>query len=173
MWGADLDIIGRIVATGAAVYVGLVILLRLSGKRTLTKWNAFDFIVTISLGSTLATALLSKDISVAEGLAGLAVLVVVQFVVTWIQVRWSWFDELIKSRPTVLVLEGDMLEDAMRRERVSHAEVWAAVRGSGIARVEEVGAVVLESDGELSVIPKWDHPSPSALSDLEHELRRE
>ena len=64
----------RVMVVGVAAYAALVALLRASGKRTLAKLNAFDFVVTVALGSTLATVLLSKDVALAEGLRAFALL---------------------------------------------------------------------------------------------------
>lgn len=70
--------LGRIVVVGVLAYAALVIFLRFSGKRTLSKMNAFDLIVTVALGSTLATILLSKDVALAEGLLALLLLIALQ-----------------------------------------------------------------------------------------------
>lgn len=79
--------LGRVVVVGILAYAALVFFLRVSGKRTLTKMNAFDLVVTVALGSTLATVLLSKDVALAEGLIAFAVLIALQFAVTWLSVR--------------------------------------------------------------------------------------
>jgi len=71
--------LGRVALVGMCAYVALVLMLRLSGNRTLSKLNAFDFVVTVALGSTLATVLLSKDVSLAEGVLAFAVLIGLQF----------------------------------------------------------------------------------------------
>ena len=146
---ADL---ARILVVGPLAYGLLVIFLRVSGKRTLTKLNAFDLIITVALGSTLATILLSKSVSLAEGLLALGVLIALQFVMTWIAVRRPWFSHLIKSEPTLLVRNGHFLEQALRAQRVTREEVLAAVRGSGTADLAQATAVVLETDGSISVL---------------------
>lgn len=79
--------LGRVIVVGTAAYVILVFMLRVSGKRTLSKLNAFDFVVTVALGSTLATILLSKDVALAEGVLALALLVFLQMGITWLSVR--------------------------------------------------------------------------------------
>jgi uncharacterized membrane protein YcaP (DUF421 family) len=129
-----------------------VLLLRVSGKRTLAKLNAFDLIVTVALGSTLATVLLSKSVALVEGLAAFALLAGLQYLVAWLSVRSSRFGELVKSEPTLLLHRGRFLEGAMRAQRVTRAEVLAALRGSGAVEAGQVAAVVLETDGSLSVI---------------------
>ncbi|WP_141327266.1 DUF421 domain-containing protein [Myxococcus sp. AB025B] len=151
--------LGRVLLVGGAAYVALVLMLRLSGPRTLSKLNAFDLVVTVALGSTLATVLLSSDVSLAEGLLAFAVLIGLQFLVTWTSVRWRGFNKLVKSEPVMLVHQGRLLPLAMRRARVVEDEVRSVLREQGVARLEEVEAVVLETDGSMSVIRQHDAPS--------------
>jgi uncharacterized membrane protein YcaP (DUF421 family) len=143
-------------------YVGLVTLVRISGKRTLAKLNAFDLVVTVALGSTLASVLLPRDAALVDGLLALAVLVGAQFAVAWAQVRSGGFRRVVKSRPTLLLRGGEWLEEALRRERVARDEVLAAVRASGLGDLGEVEAVVLETDGTLSVVRRAARPGGSS-----------
>lgn len=152
---------------GFLAYAGLVAMLRVSGKRTLAKWNAFDLVVTVAFGSTLATALLSRDTSLAQALVAFLLLVLLQFTVTWLSVRSRGFQSLIKSRPTLLLYRGRYREDEMRRERVTPTELRAALRAQGIAAVEDVFAVILETEGEFSVIKETGDRPPSALEGIE------
>ncbi len=92
----------QIFLTSLFAYSILIIFLRVSGKRTLSKWNAFDFIVTIALGSILASVILSKDVVVLEGVLASALLIVFQFIITWLSVRVGWIEDLIKAEPTLL-----------------------------------------------------------------------
>jgi uncharacterized membrane protein YcaP (DUF421 family) len=156
----------RILIIGVLAYVGLIFWLRVSGKRTLSKWNAFDFVVTIALGSTLATVIMSKDVSFAEGVFALGLLVGLQFVITWLSVRFDWAETLVKAKPTLLFDKGEFIEEAMKRQRVVEAEVRMAIRAEGVAAIEEIEAVVLETDGSFSVIKKSANDSRSALADV-------
>ena len=142
----------RTVVVGVLAYVALVALLRVSGKRTLSKFNAFDFIVTIALGSTLASVLTSQQVSLLQGVTALAVLLGLQFVLTWLSVRFARVRELVKSEPALLVHRGETLTGALRRERVTEEELHAAVRESGAGSVGEVEAAVLETDGTITVV---------------------
>lgn len=158
--------LARVLVVGVTAYAALVVLLRVSRKRTLSKLNAFDLIVTVALGSTLATVLLSKDVPLAEGVLALALLVFLQFAVAWLAVRVEWFDRLIKSEPAVLFYRGRMLHGVLRRERVTEGEVRSAVRAQGIAAMDDVEAVILETDGSLSAVRKsGTGEEASALSD--------
>ena len=156
----------RVAVVGVLAYSGLVLLLRISGKRTLSKMNAFDLVVTVALGSTLATVLLSSSVALAEGLLAFALLILLQFAVTWLSVRSSTFRRFIKNEPKLLFYDGGFLRGAMRAERVTEEEVEAAVRQQGLASLEEVGAAVLETDWSVSVVPRADLGQESALSNV-------
>ena len=153
----------RVLLIGILAYTALVAMLRISGKRTLSKMNAFDLIVTVALGSTLATILLSKSVALADGLVAFALLIGLQFVVAWSSVRSAKVSQLVKASPRLLFYSGEFLFDAMRSERVTETEVIAAVRRAGHADLQKVGAVVLETNGSFSVLPMLDHPGQSAL----------
>jgi uncharacterized membrane protein YcaP (DUF421 family) len=118
----------RVVAVAPLAYAALVLTLRISGKRTLSKMNAFDLVVTVALGSTLATIILSKDVALAEGLVAFVMLVALQFVVSWMSVRVRTMNDLVKSEPTLLVRNGRLLAEQMRRARVVEDEVAATPR---------------------------------------------
>ena len=162
--------IARVVITGLASYAALVIFLRISGKRTLSKMNAFDFVVTVALGSTLASVLLSRDVPLAEGLTAFGLLLLVQFVITWLSVRSQTVSRLVKSTPRLLFHSGQFLEEAMKEERINKEEVLQAVRSRGFLSLEMVGAVVLETDGSISVMRSSEEANfPSALSNVSFE----
>ncbi len=144
-----------------------MVLLRTSGKRTLAKLNAFDLIVTVALGSTLATIFLSKDVSWAEGIAALAVLALLQFLVAMFTSRVPAGRSVLTSRPTLVLSNGRVLEEALRSQRLTRAEVLQAIRGTGVGDVASVAAVVLESDGTLSVITADQVGNGSALEGLD------
>ena len=158
----------RIVVVGTSAYVALVALLRVSGKRTLSKMNAFDFIVTVALGSTLATVLLSRDVALVEGLVALGLLIGLQYVITWLSVRSTTLSHLVKAEPSLLLYRGDFLTDQMRRSRVLETEIRAAVREQGILAIDQVEAVVLETDGSFTVIQPADGSPPSALAGVQN-----
>lgn len=156
----------RTLIIGALAYVVLIVLLRTSGKRTLAKLNAYDLVVTVALGSTLATVLLTKDVSLAQGTLGLALLIGMQFVLTWLSVRVGWIRRAVRSEPTLLVRRGKMLRDAMRDQRITEGEVLAAARSAGMSRLDEAEGIVLETDGSLSVLRRSDKGEADTLRDV-------
>ncbi|WP_152599514.1 YetF domain-containing protein [Hoeflea sp. BAL378] len=142
--------LGRILATGLLAYPAVILMLRISGKRTLSKFNAFDFIVTIALGSMLASVIVTGSVPLAEGLLALAMLIGLQYGITWLSVRSDRFQTLIKSNPRLLVHRGIYQDRAMRDERVTRAEIAAALHAQGKAEVSDL-SVILETDGSLNV----------------------
>ncbi len=158
----------HVLVVGTLAYVALVLILRISGKRTLSKMNAFDFVVTVALGSTLASTILSKDTSLAQGVLALALLIGLQYVITWLSVRTSWFERLIKATPTLIYYQGHFLDEPMKRQRVTTAEVRSAIRKSSIAQMDEVEAVVLETDGTFTVLESLpDGEKAAALANVD------
>lgn len=166
MWFDTWSDLGRVLLIGIAAYTVLVLVIRLSGKRTLSQLNAFDFIVTVALGSTLATILLSSDVSWSEGALALVLLAGLQFVLAWISARVPMFRTLITARPAVVLWHGEIQHDQLRRNRLSASEVHQAVRSSGSGDLRSIAAVVLETNGKLSVISEQNIGDSSALGDL-------
>lgn len=163
MWFDSWSDTVRVALIGPLAYGSLVLFLRLSGKRTLAKLNAFDFVVTVAIGSTLATVLLSPDVSFAEGALGLGLLVALQYVVATTSRRFPAVRRLVKSEPQVVMRDGALLHDVLRKERLNVEEVHQALRQSGIADTAGVAAVVLETDGSLSILATAP-PGASALA---------
>lgn len=146
--------IARTLVVGTLGYVVLIAALRGSGKRTLAKLNAFDLVVTVALGSTLATILLSEDVALAEGAAAFLTLIGLQWIVAFASVRSRRVARAVRSEPQLLMRNGEICEDALRRERVTKDELMTVIRSSNTSDPADVAAVVLESDGSFSVIPE-------------------
>ena len=144
--------LGRVLVIGPTAYLAMVLLLRASGKRTLTKLNMFDFVVTVALGSTLASVILTKSVGLVQGIAAFAVLIGLQYAITWLAVRWPAFEGLVKAEPTLLLHDGAFLDRALKAQRVTRAEVQAALRAQGKGEAAGITAVVLETDGTLTVV---------------------
>ena len=163
--------IGRILVVGTVTYVALVAILRISGSRSLASMNAFDFIVSVAIGAVFGRTLTAKDVALAEATTALALLVALQYAVASLQTRWAFFMGIVTSPPTLLYFRGKFLRDALRRQRVTEAEVKAAVRKQQLGSMDAVEAVVLESSGEFSVIQSLG--DGSALGEtIEEQVRR-
>lgn len=146
--------IGRVLILGIMGYISLILLLRISGNRTLSKLNAFDFVVTIALGSTFGSLILNKSVALAEGIVAFAALIGLQYIMTWLSVRSDTVKKLIKNEPALLYYNGEYLKDAMDRSRVVKGEIEQSVRNQGYNSLENIEAVILETDGSFSIISK-------------------
>lgn len=156
----------RVLVVGTLGYASIVVLLRATGKRTLASMNAFDFIVTVAIGSAYGRVLTAKGTPLADAVAAFALLVVLQYAVAWLKVRSRRFGQIITGSPTILLYRGQYLHPAMQRERVSEEEVRAAIREQRLGSADEVEAVVLETAGTLAVIPRSKAGDRSALPPL-------
>lgn len=153
----------RVLVVGVLAYAAVIAIVRMSGKRTLAKMNAFDLVVTVALGSTLSSILLSKDVALLEGVLALALLASLQFVVAWSSLRFRWAERIAKSQARVLLRDGVIDGAALLDERVTRDELLAAVRGAGHGGLDAIAAVVLETDGSFSVVARTQAGSGSAL----------
>lgn len=168
MWFDSWSAVLRIVLVGAASYVALVVLLRLGGKRVLAKLNAFDLVVTVALGSMLATAVLSQDVRYADAVTGMVLLVLAQWLVTRVTTSLPGGRRFVNAEPTLVLRRGELLEPALSRTRLTRGEVLQAVRSAGQGGLDSVAAVVLEPDGTLSVIGGSATGDEQALSEVPH-----
>lgn len=142
----------RVLIMAVLTYGALVLFIRITGKRTLSKLNAFDLVITVALGSTLASIILTKDVALMEGILALGLLIGLQFIVTWTSVRSGSFLKIIKAQPQLLYYEGRYLDAALKRERLTPQELMAVVRESGKGDMTSVRAIVLETDGSISIV---------------------
>ena len=163
-WGK----LGRSLVLAVLAYAALVIMLRLSQKRTLSKMNVFDFVFVVALGSTLATTILSSDVTLADGLVAFAALMGLQVLLSWLCVTSHRVDSFVNGEPSLVFHNGNFLKDAMRRERVTEEEMRSATREQGIADLDAVDSIVLETNGQFSVVSKGtEFPKQSSLEDVE------
>lgn len=152
MFFQDASGILRTLIVGTLAYGALVLFLRISGKRTLAKLNAFDLVVTVAIGSTLSAVLLQESVALAEGAVALGLLILLQYLITWTSLRWPRFAKAIRAEPSLLAHDGRFCADTMRRQRLTESEVLSAVRAAGAPDLSAIRSVILESDGSISVI---------------------
>ena len=147
-------------------YIGLLAIIRIMGKRTLAKMNAFDFVVTVTLGSTLSSMLLNK-VPVLNGLVALAIIMGLQYFIAYLAQRSEKIERAINSSPTMLFYNGVFLEAAMRKERITKEEVLSEIRSYRLEHLSQVRAVVMEINGSFSVIKKSEGFDVTSLDTLE------
>jgi uncharacterized membrane protein YcaP (DUF421 family) len=157
--------VGRTVALSIIGFTALITMLRISGKRTLSKLNVFDFVFVVAVGSVFASTIISKDITLVEGMASLATLIGIQVILAEMAARLPWAERIINGEPTLLLSKGQFIPRALKKERITEEEVRAAIRAKGVNRVEDVDAVILENDGSLSGASEARGPGRSSLVD--------
>ena len=140
----------RIIIISVAGYIALITILRISGNRTLSKMNSFDFIITIALGSTFASSILQKNVALLDGILAMAMLVGLQFMTTWLSVRSRRVSRIVKSNPVMLYENGKFMEENMRRAHVTKDEILAGVRQHGLDSPASVKYIILETNGKIS-----------------------
>lgn len=160
----------RTIVITILAYVSLIVFLRIAGKRTLSKMNAFDFVVTIALGSTLATVMLNKDVALLDGMLAFVLLIALQYIITYLSVRYSYVNSLVKATPTLLLYKGNMLHKAMQKERVTEDEILAIVRQNGSNALNEVFAVILETEGTLTVLKSGSSLESETLKNVQSNI---
>ncbi len=153
-WFSNWQDVARVFAVGSAAYLTIVLLLRSSGKRTLTQLNAFDFIVTVALGSILGSVILNESVSFTEGVTALLVLLGWQYLLSWLSSRIGWVQKLLASEPRLLLHDGQLLPKALRAERITEEQLLQAGRMKGAERLGDVASMVMETNGTISVLMK-------------------
>ncbi len=158
--------IARIAINTTLGYAAIVVILRVSGKRTLSKMNAFDFIVTVALGSSLATVALSKDITLLDGVLVFSLFVFLQYLLTWLSVRVKAVKKIITSEPVLLLYRGEMLRDVMKKQRITEQEIHVAIRENGETDLQGIHSIVLETTGTMSVIAERNARTADAMESV-------
>lgn len=148
-------------AVGTITYACMLLLLRGFGKRALAKMNAYDFITTIALGSSLSSTILSSDVTIGKALAAFILLLGLQRLVAVLSVRSRSMQMALNNEPTLLSRNGELLRAALHQEFLTEADLNAAVRAKGFDALSATSAIILETDGSISVIAS---PPPASVS---------
>jgi len=153
IFASSVEDILRLLISAVIVYILIIAYIRILGKRSTSELNNFDWIVTVSLGSIVASTVILKDVSVTEGGVSIFILIFLQFIVTKSMYHSEKVREIVKSTPQLLLFEGEFIEKNMKKERILKPEVYAAIRQSGLKSIKQIYAVVLETNSKISVIP--------------------
>lgn len=143
------------VLRAASVYVILLLLFRLAGRRSLHQITTFDLVLLLIIGEVAQPALTGDDMSVTTAMIAIVTLLVIDIAFSLIKRDVPLADRILDGQPTLLVLNGALLDREMRMARVDLADVMQAARErQGIVRLEDVGMAVLEVGGAISIIPR-------------------
>ena len=143
------------VLRAAAIYIALMIIMRIAGKRSLAQITTFDFILLLIIGEATQQALLGQDYSVTNALIVIVTLVLLDIGLSLLKRRSKAIDKLLEDTPLVIVEDGAALKDRMRKARVDEEDVLSAARRlQGLERLDQIRYAVLERSGGISIVPK-------------------
>jgi len=152
------------------VYLFLVIVVRLAGRRELAQLNSFDLIVLMMLANTVQNATIGNDNSMVGGLIGVSALLLANYLVVRFLYHHPRVDSVLEGGPTLLIQDGRVIPDNLAREAITEGELLEAVRKQGLGSVAEVQEAVLESGGVISVVPRKPTPAEERIRLLEGKL---
>lgn len=158
LW-SGFEPLSRIFVVGTLAYISIIVILRISGNRTLASMNAFDFIITVTIGSAFGRILTAKGVAVSEAIIAFILLVALQYLVSAIEWRSTFFKKLITSKPKLLFYNGNFLKESMKRERIDEDELLGSARKKGFISLDQIEVIILETDGTFSVLGKSDQNS--------------
>lgn len=138
------------------VYVVVLGMVRLSGKRALGQITPFDVLLIVLLGNAVQNALLGEDTSLGGGLLLAATLILLNYGVGWLTTHSRRVERLVEGEPVLIARDGKMLPSVLRRELVTQADLDAAMRQQGCLRIEDVALAFLEINGHITIVPKSD-----------------
>lgn len=161
--GTGATAILAVLVTAVAVYAAVILATRLGGLRSFSKMSSFDFAMTVAIGSLIASTVVAKDPPLLQGLAALAAIYALQIGVAALRRRFGWFSRAVDNQPLLLVRDGVVLHDNMRRARVTADDLRGKLREANVLRWADVRAVVMETTGDISVLHGQQTPDDDLL----------
>jgi uncharacterized membrane protein YcaP (DUF421 family) len=142
----------ELVLRAVIVYFAVMLLIRMSGKRTIGEFTPFDMVVLLLVAESTQGALIGNDGSIAGGLIVCATLIGLNFLIGFLSARFRFVDRLVEGEPVVLIRHGQVFSRALRRHNLPQSDLDEALRRNGIATAAEVDLAMLENDGKISVV---------------------
>lgn len=165
LWNGIQPII-RIIIVGFTAYIAIVLILKISGKRTLASMSGFDFVIAVTIGAVFGRTLTTKDLSISEAVTAFVLLAVLQFIFAYFDGKSDVFKRIFNTKPTLLYYNGEFIQKNLHKERLDESKVIGAARKKGFGSMDDVAAVILEIDATLSVIGKSREGESSTFKDL-------
>ncbi len=152
----DLDSAVIIVASVVAIFVALIIIVRISGLRTFAKMTSFDFATTIAIGSILASISISPKNSIGDGIVALIAIIGFQIVFALLQRHSGYFKKVATNTPVILMRDGEINYENLAKCNMIESELIAKLREANVLKFSQVRAAVFESTGDVSVLHTTD-----------------
>lgn len=140
-----------IILTALGTYLAVILFTRLGGKRSFSKMSSFDFAITVALGSMVATTVLSKSVSLWQGISGLAILYALQLGTAYLR-RYSGVAKLTDNRPVFLMKGDTILHENLKKAKVTESDLRAKLREANVLELSQVRAVIFETTGDIAVL---------------------
>ncbi len=150
--------------TAIGIYIAILVLTRISGKRSFSKMSSFDFAMTVAIGSIVASTILGASVSLAEGIVGMTAVYALQISAAALR-RFEWAQKILDNRPVLLMDGSKVLKDNLKKCHVTEADLFYKLREANVTKISQVRAVVFETTGDISVLHSTD---PELV--LENEL---
>ena len=139
----------------AAIYLIIWLVMRITGKRTLAQVTIFDFVLLLMISQAGQQALLGDDLSLTNALLIIVTLVGIHLLFTAANYRWPVFDQFANDVPLVLIDDGRVLDERMRKSKVNEDDILEQARmAHGLERMDQIKYAVLERTGGISVVPR-------------------
>jgi uncharacterized membrane protein YcaP (DUF421 family) len=143
------------VLRAAAIYLFLFIVFRIAGKRSLAEVTTFDFVLLLVIGEAASNALSNNDFSITSSAIVITTLIAIDILLSQITARSEFFAKVVDSVPLILIDDGELLKDRMKKVRISDGDILQYARDShGLERLDQIKYAVLERSGGVSIIPK-------------------
>lgn len=142
--------------SAVGIYLAVILFHRLNGLRSFSTMSAFDFVMTVAIGSLVATTILNPRPSLLEGVLGLGSLFLLQWLVASGRAAGKAFERVVDNEPLLLMRKGEVIEKNLEKARVTRDDLRVKLRESGILRYRDVEAVIMETTGTISVIRRQE-----------------
>jgi uncharacterized membrane protein YcaP (DUF421 family) len=142
---------------GAVIYVFLLLIFRISGKRTMYDATVFDFVLLLIIAETTQQALLGDDFSLTNGLLLIMTLIILDIIISLLKQKFNPIEKLVDGSPLIIMDKGQLLRDRMRKERIDEADIMESARDlHGLQRLDQIKYAILEKNGKITIIPQED-----------------
>ncbi len=155
LFNTSWETVMLISASAIGIYLAIILLTRIIGKRSFSKMSSFDFAMTVAVGSIVATTILSSSVKLIEGLVGLTMVYVLQISIALAR-RNKTFQNIVDNSPLLLMDGEKIISSNLRKARVTEGDLRSKLREANVTQLSQIKAVIFETTGDISVLHKED-----------------
>ncbi|WP_452221989.1 DUF421 domain-containing protein [Lacinutrix salivirga] len=144
-----------IILTAVGIYIATIICTRIAGKRSFSKMSSFDFAMTVAIGSIIATTIVSKSVSLQDGIVGIAITYCLQLGMAYLR-RFGFIEKIVDNSPLLLMDQQEILHKNLKKVRVTEDDLRSKLREANVLELSQVRAVVMEATGDIAVLHSTD-----------------